>query len=596
MENKRLLIAALLSMAVGFAWQFFFAPQPPAPDPAATAASTPASPAGEAPALADSPTGTPETAVAPPPAENPVSGEAAGETGAAEAEEVAAAPPAEPIAAAEEERLVLESERVRAEFSNRGAQLLSWQLKAQHRNGGAELIDLVHPRTEGPWPFALLAADGEPLAANDSLFVAESQGESALSFRYRGAEGEVEKRFELGEDGLLRVAIEARVGEPWAVLFGPAVRELTAAELKDRFTASKATWLAGGEMDSVATRKANEPTVLSGAGLSWLALEDNHFLVAALPDSLLDRALVVPYLQTPEGGAEAGRFLPLPPPGQITGGQAELPRSYALWLFPRGETMETRAYLGVKQLDVLQALPGGLDRTVLPGVTGLLARPLLWGLNWLYEHGVPNYGWAIILMTIAIKLLLFPLTHKSYVSMQKMQALAPEVQALRNRYRGKMRDKQGRPNVEAQRQMNDEMMALYRERGVNPAGGCLPMLLQLPILFAFYRLLYSAVELRGAPWIGWIQDLSIYDPFYVLPIVMGATQFIQTKMTPMMGSPMQQRIFLLMPVFFTVLFLRFPAGLVLYWLVNNVLTIGQQWLIRRIAPAKTAAAGPQKAN
>jgi YidC/Oxa1 family membrane protein insertase len=130
--------------------------------------------------------------------------------------------------------------------------------------------------------------------------------------------------------------------------------------------------------------------------------------------------------------------------------------------------------------------------------------------------------------------------------------------------------------------MNEEIMALYKSEGVNPAGGCLPMLLQLPVLFAFYRLLYVAVELRGAPWMLWIDDLSIKDPYYVLPIVMGATQFIQTRMTPMAGDPMQRRLFQLMPVVMTVFFLGFPSGLVLYWLTNNVLTIAQQAVYNRV--------------
>jgi YidC/Oxa1 family membrane protein insertase len=213
---------------------------------------------------------------------------------------------------------------------------------------------------------------------------------------------------------------------------------------------------------------------------------------------------------------------------------------------------------------------------------GFFSRGLLIGLDWIHDHVVPNYGWSIVLLTLVIKLVLLPLTHKSYISMRKMQQLAPKMQAIRERYRPKLRDKKGRPDVEMQRKMNEEIMALYKSEGVNPAGGCLPMLLQLPVLFAFYRLLYVAVELRGAPWVFWIEDLSIKDPYYVLPIVMGATQFIQTKMTPMAGDPMQRRLFQLMPVFMTVLFIGFPSGLVLYWLTNNVLTIAQQAVYNRV--------------
>ena len=192
------------------------------------------------------------------------------------------------------------------------------------------------------------------------------------------------------------------------------------------------------------------------------------------------------------------------------------------------------------------------------GFFGFFSKILLVGLQWIHGNIVGNYGWAIILMTVVIRIILFPLTHKSFVSMQKMQELNPKIQAIRQKYRSKLKDKQGRPNAEAQRKMNEEVMGLYKKEGVNPAGGCLPMLLQLPVLFAFYRLLSAAVELRHAPWMGWIQDLSAPDPFYILPLVMGASQFIQQKMTPSTADPMQRRIFMLMPVFFTVLFLGFP--------------------------------------
>jgi YidC/Oxa1 family membrane protein insertase len=179
--------------------------------------------------------------------------------------------------------------------------------------------------------------------------------------------------------------------------------------------------------------------------------------------------------------------------------------------------------------------------------------------------------------------------------MQKMQALNPKMQAIRERWRPKLKDRQGKPNLEAQRKMQEEMNALFKGEGVNPAGGCLPMLLQLPILFAFYNLLSTAIELRQAPWLLWIRDLSAADPYYVLPIVMGATQVVQQRMTPTTADPMQRRIFQLMPIFFTVLFLGFPSGLVLYWLVNNVLTIAQQAVYNHLKRrGEEPAAAPQE--
>jgi YidC/Oxa1 family membrane protein insertase len=178
--------------------------------------------------------------------------------------------------------------------------------------------------------------------------------------------------------------------------------------------------------------------------------------------------------------------------------------------------------------------------------------------------------------------------------MQKMQEINPKVQAIKQKYRSKLKDKQGRPVPDMQRKMNEETMALYKVEGVNPAGGCLPMLLQIPVLFAFYSLLSTSIELRHAPWLLWIQDLSAKDPYYVLPIIMGATQFVQQKMTPSAGDPMQRKMFALMPVFFTILFLGFPSGLVLYWLTNNVLGIGQQYFYKRMREAKASGGTSKK--
>jgi YidC/Oxa1 family membrane protein insertase len=288
-----------------------------------------------------------------------------------------------------------------------------------------------------------------------------------------------------------------------------------------------------------------------------------------------------------EAPGEGARFLPVPSKDEITADQKDLPRELRVVLTAAGEEVALRCYWGPKSYERLKALPYGLEETVNWGSLTILVRPLLAGLLWLHDHVVPSYGWAIVLMTVLIKLALLPLTHHSMKSMKKMQELNPKMQRIRERYRPKLKDKQGKPDLEMQRKMNDEIMALYREHGVNPAGGCLPLLLQMPILFAFYRLLSTAFELRGAPWILWIRDLSAADPYYVLPIVMGVTQFLQVKLSPQTGDPMQRRMFMLMPLFMTFLFLGFPSGLVLYWLTNNVLTIAQQWVYNRIQ-ARTA--------
>jgi len=183
---------------------------------------------------------------------------------------------------------------------------------------------------------------------------------------------------------------------------------------------------------------------------------------------------------------------------------------------------------------------------------------------------IGNWGWAIILFTLLVKLVLFPLSYKGLMSMQKMKDLAPKMKELKEKY-GKDPAK-----------MNQQMMALYKKHGANPLGGCLPMLLQVPIFFALYRVLLNADELQGAPWIGWITDLSRMDPLYILPVLMGITMFLQQKLTPnTMTDPMQQKIFMFLPVIMTVFFITFPSGLVLYWLTNNILTIAQQLYINK---------------
>ncbi|WP_321371232.1 membrane protein insertase YidC [uncultured Desulfuromusa sp.] len=189
-------------------------------------------------------------------------------------------------------------------------------------------------------------------------------------------------------------------------------------------------------------------------------------------------------------------------------------------------------------------------------------------LKFFYNY-LGNYGFAIILLTVCIKLIFWPLTQKSYKSMKGMQKLQPEMKKLREKYGS---DKQ---------KLNQEMMSFYKENKVNPMGGCLPMIIQIPVFFALYRVLLGSIELRHAPFMLWITDLSAKDPYYVTPLIMGVTMFLQQKMTPTNMDPTQEKIMLMMPVVFTFMFLNFPAGLVLYWLTNNLLTILQQYLIRR---------------
>jgi YidC/Oxa1 family membrane protein insertase len=225
-------------------------------------------------------------------------------------------------------------------------------------------------------------------------------------------------------------------------------------------------------------------------------------------------------------------------------------------------------YLGPKDVDYLSTAGENLTEVVDFGFFSFLSKPLHLCLNFFYDY-VHNYGVAIIILTLIIKLLFWPLTQKSYASMKAMQTLQPEMKKLREKYRG---DKEG---------LNRSMMELYKKHRVNPLGGCLPMLVQIPVFIALYKVLLSTIELRHAPFALWITDLSVKDPYYITPVIMGITMFIQQKMTPSTMDPLQAKMMLAMPVVFTFIFLNFPSGLVLYWLVNNILTIFQQYLIYR---------------
>lgn len=556
MESRRVLLAVLLSLAVLIAWQTWFAPPPPQ------------RPAPEAPA-ATAPTSDPAAAVP--------------ETEAAEDEEPEPADEGEPIAAAGEETVVVESDVYRAELSNRGARLVSFVLK-DHRARDGGLVDLVRRRAEGePLPFSLVDLAGEPLALDRELFAVEqsvSGRGTELVFRHRGAAGAAEKRFVFQPGGRFDVEIEVERPRRWALFVGPGLRNPTIEELENRYERRFVAWQRGGESDDLDANEEDAPVILPGRGLGWVALADQYFITALRPRDGVDEVVLTPQVMLEDEDGRSWSFHPVG--GDVPEAEQDAPRELALQLQPSGDQMAIQAFWGAKNHQRLASLGWGLEETVNFGIFGFLARWLLVGLLWIYDNVVHNYGWAIVLMTVVIKILLLPLSHKAMVSAQKMREIQPQMQAVRAKWRGKLRDKNGRMNFEAQRKMNEEIRDLTQQAGVNPAGGCLPMLLQMPVLFAFYYLLIASVELRGADWTLWINDLSERDPYYVLPLVMGATQFLQMKMTPMSADPMQRRIMMLMPVVFTVFFLGFPAGLVLYWLTNNVLTIVQQMIYNRL--------------
>jgi YidC/Oxa1 family membrane protein insertase len=263
--------------------------------------------------------------------------------------------------------------------------------------------------------------------------------------------------------------------------------------------------------------------------------------------------------------------------------------NFVSWSTKTQSQNATPYFLGPKDFDVLAAVDRNLVRAIDFGMFSWLVVPLLRALKWV-NGSLGNYGWSIIALTVLINLVMFPLRHKSVVSMRKMQDLQPEVKAIQDRYaKLKMADP-------AKQKMNVELMNLYRERGVNPASGCVPMLLTLPVLFAFYAMLSVAIELRGAPFVGWIHDLSAHDPYYITPVLMGMTMFVQQRMTPSTADPVQQKMMMFMPLVFTSMFVWAPSGLVLYWTTSNLWAIGQQAVTNRLigAPAKAGRAEAER--
>ena len=289
----------------------------------------------------------------------------------------------------------------------------------------------------------------------------------------------------------------------------------------------------------------NKAKFAQTADNGWLAMVQHYFVAAWLPAAGTAREFYM--RKVGEDLYSAGVILPVGADGKSA----------------------VALYAGPQEQNKLEKIAPGLDLVVDYGWLTVIAAPLFWVLGAIHKL-VGNWGWAIIGLTVLLKLAFFPLSAASYKSMAKMRVLTPKLVKLKEAYGD---DKQ---------RLNQEMMALYKKEKVNPLGGCLPVLVQIPVFIALYWVLLGTVEMRNAPWLGWITDLSVKDPYYVLPLIMGATMFIQTKLNPTPPDPIQAKVMLFMPIMFTGMFLFFPAGLVLYWTVNNILSIAQQWQITRM--------------
>jgi YidC/Oxa1 family membrane protein insertase len=243
-----------------------------------------------------------------------------------------------------------------------------------------------------------------------------------------------------------------------------------------------------------------------------------------------------------------------------------------LGVVAQGSTVveKSRLFVGPQEESVLETITPGFELLKDYGYLTILAKPIFWLLEKIHGY-VGNWGWSIILLTILIKLVFFPLSAASYKSMARMKEVQPRLMAMKEQYKGEPQ------------KLNQAMMEMYRKEKINPLGGCLPVVIQIPVFISLYWVLLSSVEMRGAPWVLWISDLSVPDPYYILPVIMAVSMFVQTKL-----NPIQAKVMMYMPIVFSVMFFFFPAGLVLYWVVNNLLSIAQQWQINQIFGKKEA--------
>src|SRR5579864_6732289 len=572
--EMRSLLAAVLCLLVIAGWSLIYKPpQPPSTKPAAVATN----PVAPAP-------GSPSTSV-------PVAQKAKA--------------PAAPVimrAASAERSVVIESDVYRVEISNRGGVVRSWQLKQftdDHKP--PRTLDLVHPdaaQQSGSWPFSIALDDPQQEASvNSALFEITSAGKvpdagavlhapAEITLSWSDGHLEVTKQLKFNSTYIVDVktavtldGMPLRISLAWSGGFGDATAYRAAAQTQV-FTS------ADGKLNTLAAKnlgKSGQTTVrapLAGT-FDFAGIQDLYFAATFLPPftargDLAEIPLTVTgwtysHETTVEGKTET-EIVPQMAAGLATPGPLDL-----------------RVYAGPKSIDGLKAVRPPLNSLVQFGWWGFIAEPLFYSLKWMHQY-IPNYGWAIVLMTIAINMVMFPLKVKSMRAMQKMQKVAPEVKTIQEKYKKySMRDPR-------KAEMNKEVMAVYSREGINPLGSCWPTLIQMPIWFGLYRMLANMIELRHTPWFGWIHDLSARDPYFILPALMAVSMYFMQKMTPTPGmDPAQAKMMGLTPLIFGGMFALYPSGLSVYILTSNIVGIGQQWyLYRTTPPPPKPSRGPGK--
>jgi YidC/Oxa1 family membrane protein insertase len=549
--ERRVLLAISLSFLVLFLYQTFLSPPRPPQAPANTTLAAPGA------------LGAPGNRTAP---------------GAPIAPVAVAAPDAVPplVGDTEAREIVIETDDVRGVFTNRGARLRHWQLK-KYRNGRGEPLDLIPETIPAPLPipFSLRVDDATTTARlNESLYKV-TQNDTTLVFDLETADGlRVRKTFAIPRDSydILFTANVQQGGETLNPIidWGPGLGDDIARVPPGSFFAPNYQYPPQAILHPLDDDPERILATAIGAGLT----REGEFMWAGIDDHYFVSAVIRP------GGPIHLEYAPVAMPSTA---QPPVVGNYVAYSVRFSKPPENaRFFFGPKELDELRAVDPEFTKAIYFGIFDWLAAPLLGALQWVHGY-VGNWGWAIITLTILINLAMFPLRHKSVVAMRKMQELQPQMKAIQDRYaKYKVTDPE-------RQKMNQEVMELYKTRGVNPASGCVPMLLTMPFLFAFYSMLSQAIEIRGADWILWIRDLAAADPYYVLPILTGVTMMWQQKLTPAGVDPTQQKVMMIMPVMFTFIFLGQPAGLSLYWLVSQLWGIGQQYFTNYLI-------GPSKSN
>jgi YidC/Oxa1 family membrane protein insertase len=567
--EMRILGASLLSMLVILVWVKFFAPKPPLPStqskPAITA---PQNPSSVSPATPDATTAqaTPGKSAAP-------------------------ATPAvvTPRSETDERSIIVQNDLYRVEISNRGAVVKSWQLsKYMDDNKPQRVLDVVHPEASqqtGGWPFSLVLDNADlEKSANSGLYKLSSDTAGTVTapadveFSWSDGHLEITKRFHFDNTYVVRVDTTTKLdGKPitaglaWLGGFG----DLTVTNPAPVETVTT-YYSEAGKISNLSYKKLDEldkwgPGVWQG-GKDFAGIEDRYFTAAFLPpNGAAPGTLQTRYWRAwhPIHDKDKGDIPEAVPQVATASGP---------------QNLSLRVYVGPKDYDDLKRMNPPLHGLVNFGWMEFIADPLFHALKWLHKY-IPNWGWAIVVLTLVINMALFPLRISSYKTTMKMQRVGPEIKAIQERY------KKYKMNDPRKAEMNKEVMAVYSREGINPAGGCFQMFLQMPIWFGLNNALRFAIEMRHARWFGWITDLSARDPFYVLPVMMGLSMYLVSKMTPMTSTdPQQQMMMKIMPVTMAGIFMISPisSGLAVYILTSSIVGIGQQWYLNRHHPVIAA--------